>query len=53
MKKLLLSLALLLVGIFAKAQVVADWSSTIPTLSNYNNHTIASDSQGNVYSVGV
>ena len=53
MKKLLLSLALLLVGIFANAQVVADWSSTIPTLSNYNNHTIASDSQGNVYSVGV
>ena len=51
MKKLLLSL-LLWASYFANAQAVQDWTSGIPPLANYNNHTIASDSQGNVYSVG-
>ena len=50
MKKLLL-LAGLLFAFFASAQAIQDWTADLPTLANYNNHTIATDSQGNVYSV--
>ena len=51
MKKLLLSL-LLSASYFANAQAVQDWTTGLPTLSTYNSHMIATDSQGNVYAVG-
>ncbi|WP_264522355.1 T9SS type A sorting domain-containing protein [Flavobacterium sp. N1994] len=50
MKKLLLLLSLFWV-VYAHAQVVQNWTSGLPT-GGYNNHTIATDSQGNIYSVG-
>ena len=50
MKKLLLLLSLFCV-VYTNAQVVQNWTSGLPT-GGYNNHTIATDSQGNVYSVG-
>jgi hypothetical protein len=53
MKKSVLLMGFLLVTFFANAQAVRDWTSGLPTLYNYNNHTIATDSQGNVYSVGI
>lgn len=52
MKKLIPLAAFLLISYFASAQAVQDWTSGLPTLATYNNHTIATDSQGNVYSVG-
>ena len=52
MKKLIPLAAFLLLSYFASAQAVQDWTSGLPTLATYNNHTIATDSQGNVYSVG-
>jgi hypothetical protein len=51
MKKIVLLSAFLLVTFFTNAQVVQDWTAGLPT-GGYNNHTIATDSQGNVYSVG-
>ena len=51
MKKTLLLSGFLLATFFVNAQAVQDWTSSLPTLANYNNHTIATDSQGNVYSV--
>ena len=50
MKKLLL--LSLFAGYFVNAQAVQDWTSDLPTLSSYNNHMIATDSQGNIYAVG-
>ena len=50
MKKLLLLLTLFS-AFFANAQVVQNWTSGLPS-GGYNNHTIATDSQGNIYSVG-
>ena len=50
MKKLLLLLTLFS-AVYSNAQVVQDWTTGLPNVG-YNNHTIATDSQGNVYSVG-
>ncbi|MBC7494679.1 MAG: T9SS type A sorting domain-containing protein [Flavobacterium sp.] len=52
MKKLLLSSTLFLSTIFANAQAVQDYTNGLPSIST-NNHTIASDSQGNVYTIGL
>ena len=52
MKKLLLLLAFFLSAFFTNAQAIQDWTSGLPSIAYYNNHTIATDSQGNVYSVG-
>ncbi len=41
----------MLLNNIASAQAVQDWTSGLPTLANYNNHLIATDSQGNVYAV--
>ena len=51
MKNLLLLFIMVMISNFVKAQAVQDWTSGLPALANYNNHTIACDSQGNVYSV--
>lgn len=51
MKKLLL-LLFVSASYFANAQAVQDWTSGLPTLSTYNSHMNATDSQGNVYAVG-
>ncbi len=53
MKKLVLLSGFLLAVFFANAQAVQDWTSGLPPLGNgTNSHSIATDSQGNVYSVG-
>ena len=52
MKKTLQLFIFLVLTNFASAQAIQDWTSGLPTLAYYNNHMIASDSQGNVYSVG-
>ena len=52
MKKLLLLSGLLLSSFFVNSQAVQDWTSSLAPLNNYNNHMIASDSQGNVYTIG-
>ena len=52
MKKLLLLSIFLLTGFLANAQAVQDWTSGLPSIS-INNHTIATDSQGNVYTIGI
>ena len=50
MKKLLLILTLFS-AVYSNAQVVQNWTSGLPS-GSYNTHTIATDSQGNIYSVG-
>lgn len=52
MKKLLLLSGCLFICTLIKAQAIQDWTSDLPPLANYNNHTIATDSQGNVYTIG-
>ncbi len=52
MKKLLFTSLFLMAFGFANAQAVADWTLGSPTLNNYNNHLLATDSQGNVYKLG-
>ena len=43
---------MVLVANFATAQAVLGWTSGLPSVAT-NNHTIATDSQGNVYTVGI
>ena len=52
MKKNLLLLAFTLASAFVNAQATVLWSENSPGPSNYENRTIATDSQGNVYSTG-
>lgn len=52
MKKLVLLAAFLLAGFFGNAQAVLGWTGSLPSIST-NNHTIATDSQGNVYTIGI
>ena len=52
MKNLLLLFIMVLVANFATAQAVLGWTSGLPSVAT-NNHTIATDSQGNVYTVGI
>ena len=53
MKTILQLFILLLVSNLAIAQATIDWSAGLPEPNNvYYNHTIASDSQGNIYTVG-
>ena len=52
MKTILQILTLLLVSNFAIAQATQVWTADLPPITAAYNHTIASDSQGNVYSVG-
>ena len=51
MKTLLQLFILMLVSNFATAQAV-QWLTNSQGPSNYENHTVATDSQGNVYSIG-
>ena len=52
MKNLLLLFTTVLIGNFAAAQAVLGWTSGLPSVAT-NNHTIATDSQGNVYTIGI
>lgn len=52
MKTILQIFTLVLVSNFAIAQATQDWTAGLPEITAVYNHTIASDSQGNVYSVG-
>lgn len=52
MKKLLLLSAFLLANDSAHAQAILGWTGGLPSIST-NNHTIAPDSQGNVYTIGI
>ncbi|WP_293873802.1 SBBP repeat-containing protein [Flavobacterium sp.] len=52
MKKTILLFAFLLVFSFAHSQAIQNWTGGLPSIASYN-HTIASDSQGNIYSIGL